>query len=151
MEARQKAGKLVGHALFAYGTLMFGDIRAAVTGRRLRPEKAVLPDYRRQRIGDLAVPAVQPWVGEAVEGLVLFGLDRSILARIDDYEGDLYERQLVRIGSRGGGRLAYCYVASARARALLGEEWSPQVFARRDKADYVRRQLRSNVRRKRSA
>lgn len=151
MGAWQTTGKFVGHALFAYGTLMFEDIRSAVTGRRFRIGRAVLPDHRRQRIGDLVVPAVQPWTGESVEGVVLFGLDRSCLARIDHYEGDLYDRRLVRIESRGGSRMAFCYLASRRARVLLGEAWCADEFARCHKADYVRRQLVPTVRRIRSA
>lgn len=90
---------------FFYGSLMFpkciSDImhRADVDSivRHLTP--ATLPHYRRHAIKWADFPAIIPsdQPNDAVDGVLMFGLDRAEKSRLHAYEGRLYTVELAEV------------------------------------------------------
>jgi gamma-glutamylcyclotransferase (GGCT)/AIG2-like uncharacterized protein YtfP len=126
-------------AVFAYGTLELPAVMAAVTGRRFPEREAELPGFARHRLRGRIYPAAIEAPGARVAGRLYEDVDGATLARLDRFEGPLYERREVAVLARGGGELrAQLYVlAEARRGELLAEPWDPAEFARVHLADYL--------------
>jgi gamma-glutamylcyclotransferase (GGCT)/AIG2-like uncharacterized protein YtfP len=132
--------------LFVYGTLMFPEIRSAVGGQRLPAPPAILPGYRREGVRGEAYPAIIRDPRGSVTGVLLRGVGRAALRRIDAFEGREYVRRMHRVrlldedGRPGRGVIAACYViAPAVAHRLDGRPWDPEAFAERHLDRYRRR------------
>jgi len=82
---------------FAYGTLMCEDIMLAVTGRRLSSLRGFLRDYRRRTVKGEVYPGLIPGRGGVVEGIVYRDLRDADWALLDPFEGEMYQRQIVRV------------------------------------------------------
>ena len=119
-------------AVFAYGTLQVEDVMVAVTGRRFDHETARLPDYRRRRIRDRSYPGIVPASGDETRGVVFRGIDAETLARLDVFEGELYERLRVYVCAEGERLVrAWVYVVAERYRERVSDEpWSLDEFLR---------------------
>lgn len=126
--------------LFVYGTLLFSDVLARVAGRRLEGREAVLPGYARHAVRGVVYPGVVRTPGAATEGRLVEGVDALALARIDRFEGRIYERRRlpVRVAGRAGFVHAGVYVVPPARRHLLDHApWDPEAFAARHLADYL--------------
>ncbi len=97
--------------LFVYGTLMDEAHVRSLTGRTFPSEPAILWDYERI-VPNMGYPYIVPKPGLSVSGVVLKGVDRDSLFRLDQYEreGDLYERVPVVLEGHNGEMEAYVYV-----------------------------------------
>lgn len=128
------------HTVFVYGTLQFGDVLAAVIGRRLEGRAATLPDYARYAVKREPFPGIVPEPGSTVRGLVFSDIDPVALGRIDAFEGELYHREVVRVHTDDGQEIdAQAYVMRPRYSALLADApWDEDTFARRWHDRYVR-------------
>ncbi|MBX7257780.1 MAG: gamma-glutamylcyclotransferase [Candidatus Hydrogenedentes bacterium] len=95
--------------LFAYGTLLDPGIQDRVIGRCIQGRPDVLEGYRLASVedGGETFPNCVPATGERVPGRIL-ELTRDELARADGYEGDLYTRERLTLGS---GVSAWVYIA----------------------------------------
>jgi len=118
--------------IFVYGTLQLDEVMEAVTGRRFEGRPAALHGYLRRRVRERSYPAVVPRDGERTEGIVFRGVDRESLARLDVFEGDLYERLEVQVEVQGeGGVGAWAYVlAPEHADRLSPDAWYLEEFLR---------------------
>jgi gamma-glutamylcyclotransferase (GGCT)/AIG2-like uncharacterized protein YtfP len=83
--------------LFAYGTLMCEDIMREISGLRLHHEPGILSGYSRWTVEGEVYPALVPDEKGRVEGRVYRDIPESAWARLDRFEGEMYERQLVQI------------------------------------------------------
>ena len=118
-------------ALFAYGTLVFPEILAAVTGLRPRSAQAWLHDYAALLFHDAAYPGLREDPGHTTPGRVYFDLGPETWEQLDRFEGDLYEVREVRIECGGAVRRAAAYVVAAPHRGRLSSRpWEPEQFAR---------------------
>lgn len=126
--------------MFVYGTLQFGDVLAAVIGGRLEGQAATLDGYARYAVKQQPFPGIVPQPGSQVRGLVYTGIDPVALARIDDFEGELYRRETVSVRTDDGQDIqAQAYVVRPRFRSLLADApWDEETFARRWRERYVR-------------
>ncbi len=121
--------------LFVYGTLACTDMLAALLGRDVPCEPAVLGGYARLtlRMPALApVPAIVPRPGESVPGRLLDGVGAAELQVLDAFElahAGFYARRgvVVRAGD-GRRRTAQAYVAGPAARPNLAEPWDREAF-----------------------
>ncbi len=107
-------------SLFVYGSLLDGSFRERLLGRPVRTLPARLPDYERRRGRYLYVVKR---VGREVEGLLIFGLDRSDFETLDRHEEVplLYTRERVEVIAGDGGRLrCWLYVPAPRLLAEGG-------------------------------
>ena len=122
------------HNLFVYGSLMFEPVWRHLLGKRHATERATLDGYRRQRIRDQTYPGIQPDAAARVDGVLVFDLTHDEMNRLDQFEGEEYQRQGV-IVSRADGREQACqvYVIRPAYRSqLLNEDWDPQHFENND-------------------
>ena len=107
-------------SLFVYGSLLEASFRERLLGRPVRTLPARLPDHERRR-GKYFY--VVKRAGREVEGLLIFGLDRSDFETLDRYEEVplRYTRERVEVIAGGGERLrAWLYVPAPRLLAESG-------------------------------
>jgi gamma-glutamylcyclotransferase (GGCT)/AIG2-like uncharacterized protein YtfP len=116
--------------LFAYGSLMIPSVMVAVTGHNFRAEGACLRDYARFKVKGESYPGIIYQKGAFTNGVVYLGLDALSLKRLDEFEGDLYERVSVQVLSAQGGTLtAEAYVIKREGSGLLSSEpWDLEEF-----------------------
>jgi gamma-glutamylcyclotransferase (GGCT)/AIG2-like uncharacterized protein YtfP len=100
--------------LFVYGTLIDPVCVERVTGRRFPSRAATLHGWARTT-GQHGYPVIRPAADDAVEGLVLDGIDGDALRALDAYEdeGRLYVRRPVRVRVDGRSTACQTYVAPA--------------------------------------
>lgn len=115
------------------------SIFSRVTGT-LRPATlATARGWVRRRVRDEVYPAIAPQAAGVVSGVVYFDLPPEAWARLDAFEGEMYER--VRIGVRGAdGRewKAFSYALRPGCRHLFtGDDWSFEEFRSRDLAAFT--------------
>jgi gamma-glutamylcyclotransferase (GGCT)/AIG2-like uncharacterized protein YtfP len=127
-------------ALFAYGTLMVPAVMEAVTGRRFPERAAVLRGFARHRLRGRLYPAVVEAAGAVLEGRLYEGIDAATLARLDRFEGRLYQRRRVTVEPAPGVTApADLYVlADSRRAELLAEPWDAAAFVARHLGPYLR-------------
>lgn len=125
--------------LFVYGTLLFDAVRARVAGRALPARPATLPGYARRAVHGAVYPGVVREPGAATHGLLVEGVDARALARLDRFEGRLYERRRlpVRLAEGGFVHAGVYLVPPARRRALADAPWDPDAFAARHLEAYL--------------
>jgi gamma-glutamylcyclotransferase (GGCT)/AIG2-like uncharacterized protein YtfP len=124
--------------LFAYGTLLLPEVMAAVAGRRLAARPALLRGFARRAVRGEVYPGLVREPGAVTRGVLYERVDPALWARLDRFEGPLYERRDVSVTQVGRARRAATYVVRADRLAALAEApWDPEAFARRHAARYV--------------
>ncbi len=131
---------MIASNVYAYGTLQEPDVFRLIVGRSIAGAAALLEGHARFRLRNKVYPAIVAQPGQSVPGLLYTGVTTAELARLDEYEGPLYERRELRVSSAGTETLAFTYVLSDRARHLLSPEpWDIEQFRREHLASYLRR------------
>ncbi|MQY25247.1 gamma-glutamylcyclotransferase family protein [Nocardia aurantia] len=133
-----------GDALFAYGTLQFAPVLAALLGRAPRLRLGVARDWRVAALPGRRYPGLVPAAGRIAAGFVLGGLTRAeweILDRFEDAEYDLRPIRVVLApdgdeADPGETRAILSYVWTAEVTAA---DWLPETFAREELTAYVDR------------
>ena len=93
--------------LFVYGTLLEARVQENVFGRSVQGVPDTLPGYRKTERSVLGTyPGLEPASQVSVSGLRL-SLSREWLTYADAYEGGLYSRALLPLGS---GVMAWVYL-----------------------------------------
>lgn len=126
--------------LFAYGTLMCDDIIAAVAGHTPVSVTAVLKNHRRLRVRGEHYPGLTRHRGGQVEGVLYRALEPAVWARIDRFEGLMYERVRVTV-ELCDGTLAHADTYRVRPKyenRLEPVEWDFQAFLDVGKQGFVR-------------
>jgi gamma-glutamylcyclotransferase (GGCT)/AIG2-like uncharacterized protein YtfP len=125
--------------LFSYGTLMLDEVMEVVAGRLFARGTAALAGFRRRTLRGQVYPAIVPASDETVDGVLWDALDPPALARIDRFEGPLYERQLRSVAiSSGELRSAFVYVLRPEHAGLLADaSWDEASFRARHLADFL--------------
>lgn len=130
--------------LFVYGTLMFPQIMARVTGILTPGVDARLPGYARYTLADrepARVPVIVAESGSCVHGKLFSGLDQDIVTALDRFEEvdtGRYRRITVVVEPAGGEWLvADAYVAGERVLPHLAGPWQPEHFERHELERYV--------------
>jgi gamma-glutamylcyclotransferase (GGCT)/AIG2-like uncharacterized protein YtfP len=116
--------------LFSYGTLQFPEVLQAVTGCHLEGERAVLDDYACYTVKGKVYPALIHEPRARTEGLVYTGIGDAHLRKLDDFEGNLYQRIRVCVTDEEGKPLqAWTYVVREAMRAQLTRTpWNREDF-----------------------
>jgi gamma-glutamylcyclotransferase (GGCT)/AIG2-like uncharacterized protein YtfP len=126
--------------VYAYGTLQEPDVFRLIVGRSIAAAAAMLEDHARFRLRNEVYPAIVAQAGQSVAGLLYAGVTAAELARLDEYEGRLFERKELWVSSAGTPTLAFTYVLRERERHLLSAEpWDIEQFRREHLASYLRR------------
>jgi len=111
--------------IFTYGTLMIADVMYAVTTRKFRFVEANLRGYARFTVKGESYPGIIPVTDAVTAGIIYFNVDDPSLARLDIFEGELYQRTTVRVETQGGKILnAETYVIKPEYRDYLSlQKW----------------------------
>ncbi len=126
--------------VFAYGTLMFREVVAAVTGLALTGTPARLEGYARFRVRGAVYPGIRPVPGARVDGMLYSDVSARSLRLLDVFEGDLYRRQAVIVDAGGEPLSAEAWVVRpSRERLLTDRPWEPEPFRRRHLSRYLDR------------
>ncbi|EME68288.1 putative avirulence induced gene (AIG) protein [Paramagnetospirillum caucaseum] len=122
--------------MFFFGTLMDGDVLAAVLGRRLAPdsmEPARLAGWRRVAIAGRTYPMLTPHPTGGVDGLLAHGLDGNDRRRLDHYEGAEYRAGMLTVRRADGSETAAETYLCRPEVAAGREEWRLETWRRRHK------------------
>ena len=123
----------------AYGTLSIPEVMATVLGRRLDDVPARAPGFARVRMRNRVYPAAVEAPGAWLEGRLYLGLDGSMLARIDRFEGRQYVRRRIEVHVEDALRPADLYVLRDAYRATaLDEPWDMEAFVREHLSAFLR-------------
>ena len=116
--------------IFAYGTLMIPEVMYAVTTREFRFKNAILRGYARFTVKGESYPGIIPVTDEVTEGVIYFEVDELSLARLDAFEGNLYQRKPIRVETKEREiRDAETYVIKPEYRGCLSsKEWNVKEF-----------------------
>ncbi len=116
--------------LFVYGSLMIPAVMRAVTGRVFSRTEARLVAYARYRVREASYPGIVAQDGVVTSGVLLYRVDPRSLARLDAFEGELYERKMVSVQRADGfAGSAGAYVVRRQFRNRLSHEpWDPMRF-----------------------
>ena len=127
--------------LFAYGTLQFPEVIAAVTGRRFTGVPALLSDHARYALRKRCYPGVRPQSGATVEGVLYCDIDARALARLDRFEDPFYRRRRlpVCIGANESVSAEVYIIEPEGFRLFERRSWNLGKFQRRFLKSYLRR------------
>lgn len=119
--------------IFTYGTLMIPEVMYAVTTREFCFDNAILRGYARFTVKGESYPGIVPVTDAVTEGIIYFGVDELSLARLDAFEGDLYQRSPILAEIEGGDKFnAQAYVVKPKFRNHLSSlEWNAIEFAQK--------------------
>jgi len=120
--------------IFTYGSLMFPSVMKAVTGREFPARRANVKNLARFKVKGESYPGLTPLDGAVTEGVLYIGVDVLSVRRLDDFEGEVYERAEVPVNTPDGESLtAHCYIIKAQYRGRLSSEpWDPEHFEKAD-------------------
>lgn len=128
---------------FFYGTLRDADVVRAVLRRpidNLSVYTALLPGYRAALVKGQSYPALVAETGTAADGIVVAGLTRKDVARLDRYEGSEYGQSDVDVllvdGAREVTAKTYTPVRGLRTEAGI---WSFEDWRQHHKRAFVAR------------
>jgi len=122
---------------------MAPDIMQWASGHAGTAIPARLDGYFRGTIANEAYPGIVPAEGGSVSGLFYAGLGPSVIRRLDEFEGEMYERRTVEVTLHEKRVIAAStYLVKAAFLHRLGkDEWDYERFLRCGIEDF-RRQYR---------
>ncbi len=130
-----------GATFFFFGTLMDGDVLAAVLGRALpdaRREAATVRGFRRVLVAGRDYPMLLPSAGGRVTGMLASGLDRGDIKRLRHYEGRRYTIAAV-TARTASGRTVKAALFACSPTLATGTPWRLDLWRRRHKPNALRR------------
>ena len=118
--------------LFVYGTLMIPSVMYAVTASRFRFTDAILRGYARYTVKGESYPGIIPAADAVTQGIICFGVDEISLKRLDEFEGDLYQRTPIMVETKTEETYnAETYaIRSEYVCCLSFEKWNLKDFSR---------------------
>jgi gamma-glutamylcyclotransferase (GGCT)/AIG2-like uncharacterized protein YtfP len=117
--------------VFTYGSLMFPQVWRAVVGRDFPTVEGNARGFAIFRVRDDVFPGIAEASDQShVRGVVYLDVDEASLMRLDQFEGDFYERRNLPIDCDDGARRnADAYVVPvANLKVLTAEPWDRDAF-----------------------
>ena len=109
--------------LFCYGTLQSPLVMKAVTGQAFSGKEATLYNWARYRVRGSEYPGIIQQPDSVVTGKVYWGLDEEAMEKLDQFEGDKYERVLVQVTLADGSlEEAYAYAIREDCQKMLSAD-----------------------------
>ncbi len=127
--------------LFCYGTLQYPEIMQQVSGVHAAGLPVVLENYGCYTVRGEMFPGIVPEPGAYTRGVVYNGLGEAQLRRLDEFEGDFYQRQRVVVSDADERPLqTWAYVVRPDARTVLTDEhWDKGLFELLHRQQFLRR------------
>jgi len=132
--------------IFVYGTLMAPPLLAWVltgssentTSVLSRRKRAHISGFRRHPVRGSDYPALVRTKGSIVDGFLVFPKDQAEWNKLDNFEGEAYDRILVcAVGEDGVEFEAYVYLWAGPEDALDTGEWDFAYFERERLEDWL--------------
>ena len=124
--------------VFTYGTLLLAEVMEAVAGARHASVPARLDGFERVCVRGAVYPGARAAASAAIDGVLWLDVGDDALARLDRFEGEMYERRAVRVATADGARSAQAYVVPpAYAHLLDDAPWDVERFRREHLARYL--------------
>ena len=123
---------------FAYGSLIFEEVMAAVTGRTYSGQATKLEGFARYLVVGESYPGIVPSEHDVVDGFLYRQIDSSALCLLDRFEGEYYKRESVEVTAGGARLLAETYIFRPEFSHLLTrEKWQKDVFKERHMSGFL--------------
>ncbi|WP_027859304.1 gamma-glutamylcyclotransferase family protein [Marinobacterium jannaschii] len=126
--------------LFTYGTLMIPEVIKAVLKRTPDVyQRASLADHICRVLTDESFPGIKPARDEVTPGLLYKNISEEDLTLLDEYEGELFQRNKVTVLTDDGNRaIAWSFVIKPQYAHLLSNQgWNWEQFIEEGLASYV--------------
>lgn len=88
--------------VFVYGPLMLREVIGAVAGCEPVRRSGELHGYRQLRLLEQSQAGLIPFPDSATEGVLYMGVEEAILRRMDEFQGELFQRGEVNIQTDDG-------------------------------------------------
>ena len=125
--------------VFTYGSLMYAGVWLRVVTGTYAQQKGVVRGFQRLRVNNEHYPGLIKGEGD-VAGVVYIDVSAGDMARLDQFEGELYRRELVEVVVEDESRIqAFVYVIRDEFKGILGDTWSVEEFERQGLAEFVAR------------
>lgn len=113
--------------LFAYGTLMLPEMMHQLLGKEIQSIPGTLNGYACYEVKHQIYPAIVALDGSNVTGIVYQNLRNGDLTKLDEYEGEMYERKTVQVRLNDGTNLpCQTYVCKEEYISYLDNKlWNP--------------------------
>ncbi|MCL2789268.1 MAG: gamma-glutamylcyclotransferase [Desulfobulbus sp.] len=98
-------------------------VMKAVTGQSYEGKEASLRHWARYRVRGSEYPGIIREADSVVSGKLYWGLDERAMEKLDDFEGDKYERVIVQVTMADGTQEdAYVYAIRNDCRKMLSDD-----------------------------
>lgn len=127
-------------SLFSYGTLQSPRVMMAVSGKEYQGMEAVLLNYAIFQVRGTVYPGIIPAKGNIVRGLLYRNIADDTFQRLDDFEGEQYERIIVSAVLVKGHSLVHTYayrIREGQRDILSSEDWDLGYFLEKEEADFI--------------
>jgi len=116
--------------IFTYGSLMFPAVWQRVVRGEYVSSEAWLSGFERRAVRGATYPCLIPSeLSPPVEGLLYYDVNYVDLKRLDEFEGEQYQRLLVACELSGGNKIdAFTYIWSVENSCQVGGEWDLSWF-----------------------
>jgi gamma-glutamylcyclotransferase (GGCT)/AIG2-like uncharacterized protein YtfP len=117
--------------VFTYGSLMFAPVWQTIVAGNYASSEGVLGGFERFAVKGEDYPVIKPGAATSlVEGLVYFDVSARDLTKLDQFEGEYYQRQTTKVQCLDGKILAEVYVLRPRFYAqACHTSWDVEAFA----------------------
>ena len=112
----------------------------AVTGQVFASREATAKDFVRDLIQDCVYPGMTPAKGETTSGRLYDGVDSKTLHILDEFENEVYRRELITVQTQAGDRIeAFSYIIPLEHQGVLSSQsWCLDHFIAHYLHEYVR-------------
>ena len=121
--------------VFTYGSLMFAEVWQRVVRGQYASCVATLDGYRRFAVRDETYPGIvtisntSSNTSSSVAGLVYADVDAADVARLDQFEGELYQRIDAMVTDARGRAMPVQTYVFLQPTKLSDQPWLPESFA----------------------
>jgi gamma-glutamylcyclotransferase (GGCT)/AIG2-like uncharacterized protein YtfP len=123
--------------VFTYGSLMFAPVWERVVRGQYRSALARLDAHSRHALIGETYPGVRVNPNAHVDGRVYFDVDAADVARLDDFEGDNYDRLISPVELQSGEVATAGFYLYKGPLTLTAQDWDPQWFEREGMAVFL--------------
>jgi gamma-glutamylcyclotransferase (GGCT)/AIG2-like uncharacterized protein YtfP len=123
--------------VFTYGSLMFAPVWQRVVRGQYRSSLARLDAHSRHALIGETYPGVRTDATAHVSGRVYFDVDAADLARLDDFEGDNYDRLMAPVVLPSGETMLADFYLYKGPLTLTAHDWDPHWFEREGMAVFL--------------
>jgi gamma-glutamylcyclotransferase (GGCT)/AIG2-like uncharacterized protein YtfP len=123
--------------VFTYGSLMFAPVWERVVRGRYKNSLAQLDGHSRHALVGETYPGVRIHAASQVRGRIYFDVDAADVARLDDFEGDNYDRLIAPVTLESGESVNAGFYLYKGPLAFTSQDWDPQWFEREGMAVFL--------------